>query len=158
MTDDAAADAAPRAPPANIHATAVLLGDRGVVLLGRSGSGKTTLALALVARARAAGRHGALVSDDRLLVHAASGRLIVAAPKAIEGLAEIYGLGPRAVRFEPRTVVDLAVRLVPEADMPRMPEPESIELAGVGIASIPVSERNIAMAVPVVFSALGLAI
>ncbi|RWH23488.1 MAG: HPr kinase/phosphorylase, partial [Mesorhizobium sp.] len=32
----------------NIHATAILIGDRGVLITGPSGAGKTTLALTLI--------------------------------------------------------------------------------------------------------------
>ena len=49
-----------------MHATAVIYGDYGVLILGPSGSGKSALALALLARARSAGLFAALIGDDRV--------------------------------------------------------------------------------------------
>ena len=49
-----------------IHATAVVYGESGVLILGPSGSGKSALALALLARARDSGLFGALIGDDRV--------------------------------------------------------------------------------------------
>lgn len=147
-------------PPAgaNIHASAVLLGDRGVIVLGSSGTGKSTLALALVARVRASGRFAALVADDRLIVRAVCGRLLGEVPQAIEGLAEIYGIGPRRVAFERRFVADLAVRLVPSGETERLAPPGTAEIAGARLPEIAVSERNTAAAVPPVLSLLGIPI
>lgn len=147
-------------PPAgaNIHASAVLLGDRGVIVLGSSGTGKSTLALALVARVRASGRFAALVADDRLIVRAVCGRLLGEVPQAIEGLVEIYGIGPRRVAFERRFVADLAVRLVPSGETERLAPPGTAEIAGARLPEIAVSERNTAAAVPPVLSLLGIPI
>ena len=39
---------------AGLHATAVVYGEHGVLILGPSGSGKSALALALLAKARSA--------------------------------------------------------------------------------------------------------
>jgi hypothetical protein len=50
----------PAAPAALLHASAVVLGGRALLLAGDSGSGKTTLAAALV------GRGGLLIADDLL--------------------------------------------------------------------------------------------
>ncbi|MER2633094.1 MAG: HPr kinase/phosphorylase, partial [Rhizobiaceae bacterium] len=82
------------AEPANVHATGVILGDRAVLLLGESGSGKTGLAFALLAHAARHGRFARLVGDDQLFLSVAAGRLILRAPAAIVGQAEVRGLGP----------------------------------------------------------------
>ena len=50
-----------------IHATAIVYGEMGVLILGPSGSGKSALALALLARAHDAAAFGAIVGDDRVL-------------------------------------------------------------------------------------------
>lgn len=126
----------------NIHGTAILLGDRGVLVTGASGSGKTTLALALVDRARSVGALALLVSDDRLLVCARHGRLVCRAPAAIAGLAEVYGIGPRAFPFQPAAVVDLCVTLVPAASAPRYQEGAPLMLAGVSVPGLELAERN----------------
>jgi len=103
----------------NLHGTAVLVGDRGILVTGASGSGKTTLALAIVARFAEQGRLCRIVADDQLLVSPHHGRVVCRAPAPIAGLAEVHGIGPRAVSFEPAMVADLVLRLVPAAQMER---------------------------------------
>jgi serine kinase of HPr protein (carbohydrate metabolism regulator) len=115
---------------ANIHASAVVLGDRCVLITGASGSGKSGLALALIAHMQGIGGFGRLVGDDQLLLSSHRGKLICAAPRTISGLVEIRGLGPSAVSFEPSAVVDLLVRLVDPGQAERFPEPASERLEG----------------------------
>jgi len=106
---------------ANLHAGAVLLSDRGVLVAGPSGAGKTTLCLALLDRARLHGYAARLVCDDQVLLAATpGGRLIAAAPRPIAGLVELRGFGPAPVAAEDRMVVDLLVRLVEPAAAPRL--------------------------------------
>jgi len=139
----------------NIHATAILLGDRGILITGRSGAGKTTLALALVRECRSRGRFAALVADDQLFVSARGGRLLCSVPVSITGLAEIYGLGPQAIQAEPSMVVDLVVRLVPDAVAPRFQDEAVEQLAGCDVPRIDVAERNLAAAGPAVAAWFG---
>jgi len=113
-----------------MHASAVVVGDRGVLISGPSGSGKTGLALALIAHARAFGLFTRLVGDDQLYLMARHGRLLCAVPSSIAGLAELRGLGPRVVAFEPRAAIDLHVRLVEPGEAPRFPDAETETIAG----------------------------
>ncbi len=110
----------------NIHASAVVLGDRGVLIAGAPGSGKTGLALALVSHARSFGLFGRLVGDDQLFLSVHHGRLVCAAPPTIAGLAEVRGLGPSPLEFEARAPVDLYVTLVDNAAAQRFPETETV--------------------------------
>lgn len=126
----------------NIHATGVILGDRGVLLTGPSGSGKTTLALALLARAVATGRFARLVCDDQVFVKARAGRLLARAAPAIAGLVEIAGLGPSPVEAEPAMAVDLVIRLVPAGEAPRMAAGEPVSVEGVSLARLDLPERG----------------
>ena len=70
--------------PPTIHASAVLVGRRAVLIRGPSGSGKSRLALALLQAAQSGALPFArLVADDRALVEACNGRLLVRpAPRA----------------------------------------------------------------------------
>jgi serine kinase of HPr protein (carbohydrate metabolism regulator) len=129
------------APP-NIHATALLLGDRGVLICGPSGSGKTALALDLLGRFAATGRFARLVGDDQVFVDARAGRLVASCPEAIAGLAEVRGLGPRPVAHRPSAVIDLVVRLVAAADAPRLGEPRTETIAGVALPRLDLPARN----------------
>ena len=54
----------------NFHATAVVLGDRGIVIAGEPGMGKTQLALDLISHARTQGRFARLVADDQIFLSA----------------------------------------------------------------------------------------
>ena len=114
----------------NFHGVAVVLGDRGVLIAGPSGSGKTGLGLALIAHTRSQAWFARLVADDQVFLEARNGKLICAAPAAIAGLAEIRGIGPRPMAFEPRSCVDLLVRLAGRGQAPRFQEAETEVLEG----------------------------
>ena len=86
----------------NFHASAVVLGDRGIVIAGASGAGKTQLALALISHARSFGLFARLVADDQILLSAHDGRLVCAAPATIAGLVEVRGVGPQPVAHSRR--------------------------------------------------------
>ena len=95
-----------------IHASAVLIGAKAVLIRGPSGAGKSRLAFELIK----AGRTGALpfarlVADDRAHVEACGGRLLVRPAAALAGLIEMRGLGIRRLAYEPVAVVGLVVDL-----------------------------------------------
>ena len=95
-----------------IHASAVLVGARAVLIRGPAGSGKSRLALNLI-RAASNGQliFALLVADDRVHVEAAHDRLIVRPPAALAGLLEVRGLGIQQVPYEPMAVVSWVVDL-----------------------------------------------
>lgn len=126
----------------NIHATAVVIGTRGVLIAGPSGSGKTMLALELVRRAQAACRFGRLVADDRVWVAANAGRLLCRAPREIAGLAEVRGFRPAPVPHVGAAVIDLLVRLVPAAQAPRMADDAAETIAGCDLPRLDLPERH----------------
>jgi len=110
------------ASSATVHASAVLVGARAVLIRGSSGSGKSRLALDVIE----AGRTGSLpfarlVADDRVHLETANGRLLVRPAEALAGLIEVRGVGLRRIAHEPSAVVGLVVDLaVPEAQ--RLPD------------------------------------
>ena len=75
-----------------IHATAVLVGARAVLIRGPGGSGKSTLALRLLQAAETGLiRFACLVGDDRLHVEAVR-QILLARPSApLAGLIEVRG-------------------------------------------------------------------
>ena len=117
----------------SLHATAVIHGESGVLILGPSGSGKSALALALMARAGGAGAFAALIGDDRVFVRAASGRLIAWGAANMAGTIERRTAGLIAVRHEPAALVRLAVELGERRRRwPRMPDDnDSLTIGGV---------------------------
>jgi serine kinase of HPr protein (carbohydrate metabolism regulator) len=100
---------------ANIHASCVAIGARGVLLLGASGTGKSDLALRLI-------DEGAkLVADDRTILFTAKGLLHARAPASIKGLLEIRGLGIIELPVRTNVKIALVVRLGREdARLPRL--------------------------------------
>ena len=110
-------------PSPSIHASAVLVGARAVLIQGPSGSGKSRLALALLEAARNGTLPFArLIADDRADIEAVHGRLLVRPAATLAGLIEVRGLGIRRVAYEPVAVVGLLVDLA-AADAARLPEP-----------------------------------
>jgi HPr kinase/phosphorylase len=128
--------------PANtsIHASAVLVGDRAVLIRGPSGAGKSRLAFDLILAGRAGQIQAALlVGDDRVTLEATQNQLVVRPASALAGLIEIHGLGIRRCDFAPEAIVGLVVDLSVE-DAERLPAPRALRttLAGVVLARIPV--------------------
>jgi len=126
----------------NAHATAVVFGDRGILITGASGSGKTALAFAVLDAARLTGRFGRLVADDQVLLSESGGRLIGHAPPAIEGMAEVHGLGPVHMAVQPAAVIDLAVSLVSTEAAPRLGAPEQAHFGAVSVPLLILAERQ----------------
>src|SRR6266853_3616716 len=95
-----------------IHASAVLVGARAVLIRGPAGSGKSGLAFALVRAAEdGALPFARLVGDDRVHVEAAHGRLLVRPAETLKGLIEIRGLGIRRLAYEAIAAIGLVVDL-----------------------------------------------
>jgi HPr kinase/phosphorylase len=103
-----------------IHASAVLLQEGAVLLLGPSGSGKSDLALRLIALG------AKLIADDQTRLFRDDGTLFAAAPDAISGLLEMRGAGIIRIDAAPPSPVLLAVEL--RREVPRLPEPRMFAL------------------------------
>jgi HPr kinase/phosphorylase len=120
---------------ATVHASAVLVGELGVLIRGASGSGKSSLALGLIA-ADPGGTW--LVADDRVVLDTAGGRLLASVPEPLAGLIEIRGQGIFRVRYVSPVVARLVVDLLPPASCPRLPvaEDERADIKGVALARL----------------------
>ena len=139
---------------ASVHASAVLVGDRAVLIRGPSGSGKSRLAFDLIL----AGRSGqippaVLVGDDRVHLEAHHERLLVRPARALAGLIEIRGLGIRRCDFAGEATVGLVVDLC-AGDAERLPPAEALltRISGIKIPRIPVGASYAAL--PLVIAAL----
>jgi HPr kinase/phosphorylase len=101
-----------------IHATAIALASRAVLLLGPSGSGKSRMALSLI-------RCGAwLVADDRTILAVKDGALVASCPPAIQGKLEVRGLGIVGAPVQSEAPVRLCLLLDPA----ERPEPEAMRM------------------------------
>jgi serine kinase of HPr protein (carbohydrate metabolism regulator) len=126
---------------ATVHASAVLVGDRAVLIRGPSGAGKSRLALELIQAARAGVLPFArLVGDDRVHLQEAGGRLLVRPAEALAGLLEVRGAGIFQLPYEPSAVIGLVVDLA--VDGRRWPEPaqrrveiDRVSLPRLGVAA-----------------------
>ena len=143
-------------PPPNLHASALLIGDRGIVVVGPSGSGKTALCLALLNHCRNAGLFARLVSDDQVYLEPTGDRLIARTPEPIAGLIEVRGLMPTPIGAVREMIVDRVVRLAPAGEAPRFSEGETELLEGRPVPSLRLPERNALQGVSAVAAWLGL--
>ena len=125
---------------ASIHASAVKVGERAVLIRGPSGAGKSRLAFELIL----AGRSGqlpkaVLVGDDRVRLDTVGGELFVRPVAELFGLIEIRGLGIRRLDFISEAAVGLVVDLAAN-DAERLPPAEALQISisGVLLPRIPV--------------------
>lgn len=115
--------------PSQIHATAISIDGKGVLLLGPSGAGKSDLALRMIDRG------AKLVADDRVDMTPQADAIILSAPVALAGLIEAHGLG--IFRLPCVTApLSLSVELVPSETIERLPEPDIDTVCGRSIPKI----------------------
>jgi serine kinase of HPr protein (carbohydrate metabolism regulator) len=124
---------------ATVHASAVLVGARGVLIRGPSGAGKSRLAWELIEAARGgAVAFARLVGDDRVHLQAAGGRLLVRPAEALAGLIELRGVGILRRDHEACAVVGLVVDLA-ATDAGRLPERDQTVVEGLSIPRLAVA-------------------
>ena len=116
-----------------VHATAIAIDGRAVLLRGPSGAGKSDLALRLIdSGAR-------LVADDQAELRRAGERVLVTAPAGIVGLIEVRGLGILRVKPLAEAALAMCVDLVPSAEVERLPEIRCEDVLGLAVPSIALS-------------------
>jgi HPr kinase/phosphorylase len=138
----------------SVHASAVLVGNRAVLIRGPSGAGKSRLAFDLILAGRSGQLPAAiLVGDDRVYLDTAGEQLWVRPAEELAGLIEIRGLGIRRCDFIGEAIVGLVVDLG-ASDAARLPSPEALQirLNGVLLPRIPVESRSSPL--PLVVAAL----
>jgi HPr kinase/phosphorylase len=113
-----------------VHATAIAIAGRAILLRGPSGAGKSDLALRLIdGGAR-------LVADDQAELRRAEKNILVSAPAAIAGLIEVRGIGILRVDEVAAVPLALLVDLVPPEAVERLPERRFEEVLGLSIPLI----------------------
>jgi HPr kinase/phosphorylase len=135
----------------SVHASAVLVGARAVLIRGDSGSGKSGLALALLQAAHD-GRlpFVRLVSDDRTRLETVNGRLLARPVSELAGLLEVRGAGIRQMPYEPVAAVFLVIDIVDEP--PRMPDIGDLTVTLDGISLPRLAVASAADSLPLVLA------
>ncbi len=128
-----------------IHATAVVLGETGILIRGKSGAGKSSLGLGLVEAASLRGQFSRLVGDDRVRLFAASGRLLARPHERLAGCAEMREVGLLKLPYEPACIIKVLVDLRDKVD--RLPDPANqvIELLGIKLYLLELGNRDISV-------------
>ena len=117
-----------------LHATALVVGESGVLLRGPSGAGKSSLALALIWVARERASHAALIADDRVFTRALGGRLIARGAPEFAGKIERRYEGVIEVAAEPAAAIRLVVDLFGRGESPpRLPDEGELSVDILGI-------------------------
>jgi HPr kinase/phosphorylase len=124
-----------------IHSSALLTGERAILIRGNSGTGKSRLVFNLLNAAHCGLLPFArLISDDRVKLLAKHGRLVAFAPEPIRGLIEVNGFGIRQTDYELAAVVGFVIDLAAK-DGARMPEAGAllVEILGIRIPRLPIA-------------------
>lgn len=137
-----------------IHASAVLVGAKAVLIRGPSGAGKSRLAYDLIqAAAQGALPFARMVGDDRVHVEAHNGRLLVRPASELAGLIEIHGLGIRKIAYEPVATIGLVVDLA-ASDGARLPGPQAFSTLISGVTLPRLAVASGVAALPLVLASL----
>lgn len=110
----------PESAGKSAHATALVVGETGLLILGASSAGKSALALALLGAATAQGIFARLIADDRVVLSVRGGRLIARPHPLIAGQIEARGAGILPIAHLGGAVIRAVIAL--EAQAPRLPD------------------------------------
>ena len=113
-----------------VHATAIEIDGKGVLLRGPSGSGKSDLALRLLEAG------GVLIGDDRIALSVRDDFVVARVPETIAGKLEIRGLGIVQLPYQAETRVTLVASLVERGEVERLPQKRMVELIGQMVPAI----------------------
>ncbi|MES5046029.1 HPr kinase/phosphorylase [Rhizobium nepotum] len=110
----------------NLHATAIVVENTGILFTGPSGSGKSELAFSFLTEAERCGLPAALIADDQIFVYRDGENIIAERPEAIAGLLELRGSGVVSVNSIPSALLHFAVTTVLSPENPRLPEDDEV--------------------------------
>jgi serine kinase of HPr protein (carbohydrate metabolism regulator) len=138
-----------------LHASAVVIDGKGILILGKSGSGKSELALDLIDQCAMRGIKGALIGDDQIVLTQKDFGVFASAPPTLAGLIEVRGSGIHKIKHIQEARLVFAVKLVEPQDAVRMPEDELQEIApGISLPCLVLPKGNFS-ALRVILARLG---
>ncbi|MDH7803182.1 MULTISPECIES: HPr kinase/phosphorylase [unclassified Rhizobium] len=112
----------------NLHATAIVVDNTGILFTGPSGSGKSELAFSFLTEAERCGLPAALIADDQIFVYRDGENIIAERPEAIAGLLELRGSGIVSLKSIASAPLHFAVTTVLSPENPRLPEDDDVLL------------------------------
>lgn len=129
-----------------VHASCIAWLGNAMLVRGDSGTGKSSLTLALVERG------WTLVGDDYVVIEAHDSKLIARPSPKLVGLCEVRHVGIIRIPCRLAAPVVLVVDLVAET-LPRLPEPQTIKLAGIMLPWIrfPAGQNNLTVSIEMAF-------
>lgn len=113
-----------------VHATAVAVGGRAVLLRGAPGAGKSDLALRLIDAG------GELIADDQCELRRSAAAVVVRSPAPLAGLIEVRGIGILRLPAVADIPLALIADLVSRDAVERLPDPRTETILGVGVPAI----------------------
>jgi HPr kinase/phosphorylase len=116
-----------------MHATAVAIGGRAVLLRGPSGSGKSDLALRLIDAG------ACLVADDQSEIGRRGDVLMARAPATIAGLFEVRGLGILRLDAPAEAPISLIADLTAADRIERLPSRRAETILGIAVPLIAIA-------------------
>jgi HPr kinase/phosphorylase len=105
--------------PTVLHATAVSVEGKAVLIIGASGSGKSSLALEMMARG------AILVADDQVILTESDSGVVLSCPDALRGMIEARGVGLLHATHRSLVVLTLVVDM-DQMESERLPQHRSI--------------------------------
>jgi hypothetical protein len=126
-----------------VHATAISIGGRGVLIRGPSGSGKSDLALRCLALAPSTLIRDPvmLVADDQVILRSDTSleqpRLVATSPATLRGKLEVRGLGILEVAATETADIVLVADIACDGPIERFPDPwPKVVLCGLEVPQI----------------------
>jgi len=138
----------------NIHASCLIIGNKGILLRGPSGSGKTMLMLHLLQHASSNNQFAAMVADDQVIISNQNNQLVAHCPSTIKGRIEVRGFGINEQPYIRSAIINLVVNIIQPEELDRCPEEITETLRAVCLPSVCVPKYHWEQAIQIIAAKL----